>query len=38
MADIFTDAGENLVADIIDGTTAVPTYRIGWGYWCRHFR
>lgn len=31
MADVFTDAGENLVADIIDGTTAAPTWYIGWG-------
>lgn len=31
MADVFTDAGENLVADIIDGTTAAPTWYVGWG-------
>ena len=32
MADVFTDAGENLVADIMDGTTAVPTnWYLGWG-------
>ncbi len=32
MADIFTQAGEELLADIIDGTTAVPgTWYIGWG-------
>ena len=31
MADIFTDAGENLVADLIDGATAVPTWRVAWG-------
>lgn len=31
MADIFTQAGEELVADILDGTIAVPTYHIGWG-------
>lgn len=31
MADIFTDAGENLVADILDGTTAAPTWRVAWG-------
>ena len=31
MADIFTDAGENLVADILDGTTAAPTWYVGWG-------
>jgi hypothetical protein len=31
MADIYTDAGEDLTADILDGTTAVPTWRVGWG-------
>lgn len=31
MADIYTDAGEDLTADILDGTTAAPTWRIGWG-------
>lgn len=31
MADIYTDAGENLTADIMDGTTAVPTWQVGWG-------
>ncbi len=31
MADIFTDAGEDKVADIIDGTVVVPTYSFGWG-------
>lgn len=32
MADIFTQAGEELVADIMDGTTAVPTnWYVGWG-------
>jgi hypothetical protein len=31
MADIFTDAGEELVADILDGTVAVPTWRSAWG-------
>ena len=31
MADIFTDAGEDLVVDILDGTTAVPTWRVAWG-------
>jgi len=31
MADIFTDAGENLVADLIDGTASVPTWRVAWG-------
>lgn len=31
MADIFTSAGEALAADILDGTTAAPTWRVGWG-------
>lgn len=31
MADIFTDAGEDLVVDILDGTSVVPTYQFGWG-------
>jgi len=31
MANIFTSAGEGLVADVLDGTLAVPTYRVGWG-------
>ena len=31
MADIFTDAGEDKVVDILDGTVAVPTWSIGWG-------
>ena len=31
MADIYSDAGEALTADIIDGTTAAPTWRVGWG-------
>ena len=31
MADIYTQAGEELVVDILDGTTAVPTYHVGWG-------
>lgn len=31
MADIFTDAGEDLITDIVDGTTAAPTWRVGWG-------
>ncbi len=30
MADIFTQAGEELITDIIDGT-ALPTWHIGWG-------
>lgn len=32
MANVFTDAGEALVTDILDGTTTVPaTWYIGWG-------
>lgn len=31
MADIYTDAGEYLTADIMDGTSAVPTYKVAWG-------
>lgn len=31
MADIYTDAGEDLTADILDGTTAVPTWKVAWG-------
>ena len=31
MATIYTDAGEELVVDILDGTTAPPTWYIGWG-------
>ena len=31
MATIYTDAGENITADIMDGTTAAPTWYIGWG-------
>ncbi len=31
MADIFTQTGEELFADIIDGTTAAPTWYIDWG-------
>jgi len=31
VADIFTDAGEDKVVDILDGTSAVPTWSIGWG-------
>lgn len=31
MADIFTDAGEEIVVDILDGTVAAPTWHIGWG-------
>ena len=31
MADIYTDAGEDKTADLIDGTAAVPTWRAAWG-------
>jgi hypothetical protein len=31
MADIFTDVGETLTADLIDGTITAPTWRVGWG-------
>lgn len=31
MADIYTDAGENITADIIDGTTAAPTWYVAQG-------
>lgn len=32
MANVFTQAGEELVADIIDGTTAVPAnWYVAWG-------
>lgn len=31
MADVYTQAGEEKIVDIIDGTAAVPTYRVGWG-------
>lgn len=31
MADIYTDAGEDLTTDIMDGTTAAPTWYVGWG-------
>ena len=31
MADIYLDAGEDLTADIIDGTLAAPTWKTGWG-------
>lgn len=32
MANVFTDAGEALLTDILDGTTPVPgTWYIGWG-------
>ncbi len=31
MADVFTQTGEELFADIIDGTTGAPTWYIGQG-------
>lgn len=31
MADIWTDAGEELLVDILDTTVVVPTWFIGWG-------
>ena len=31
MADIYPDAGEDLVVDILDGTVAPPTWHLGWG-------
>ncbi len=31
MADIYTQAGEELVVDVIDGTVSPPTYHVGWG-------
>jgi hypothetical protein len=31
MADVYTQAGEELTADIIDGTTAAPTWYVAWG-------
>lgn len=31
MANIFTQAGEELVVDILDSTVAQPTWYIGWG-------
>jgi len=31
MADIYTDKGEEVTADLIDGTLASPTWRVGWG-------
>ncbi len=31
MADIYLDSGEDLTADIMDGTTAAPTWRVAWG-------
>jgi len=31
MADIYTDVGETLTTDLMDGTIAVPTWTIAWG-------
>lgn len=31
MPDIYTDVGENLTADIMDGTSLAPTWRAAWG-------
>lgn len=31
MANIFTQAGQDLITDIVDGTTAAPSWYIGWG-------
>lgn len=31
MADIYTNAGEKLTADIMDGSVAAPVWRVGWG-------
>lgn len=31
MTDIYTDAGEELTADIMDGTIAAPTWKGAWG-------
>ena len=31
MANIYTSAGEALFVDILDGTTAVPTYKVAQG-------
>ena len=31
MADIFTQAGEELVTDILDGTASLPIWHVGWG-------
>lgn len=31
MADIYTDAGEDLTVDIMDSTTAQPTWYVAWG-------
>lgn len=31
MADIFTDAGEDLIVDVIDSTVSQPTWYVAWG-------
>lgn len=31
MADVYTDVGEQLTADLIDGTIVAPTWRAAWG-------
>lgn len=31
MADVYTNAGEDLTADLIDGSVAVPIWRAAWG-------
>jgi len=31
MADIYPDVGEDLTADIMDGTSVAPTWRAAWG-------
>lgn len=31
MADIYTDAGEDITVDILDSTVGAPTWYIGWG-------
>lgn len=31
MADIYTQSGEELIVDVIDGTLLSPTYHVGWG-------
>ncbi|MBV1952545.1 MAG: hypothetical protein KUG64_10190 [Cycloclasticus sp.] len=31
MADLITDVGDELMADLLDGTATAPTLRAGWG-------
>jgi len=31
MADLITDDGDELMADLLDGTGSAPTMRVGWG-------